>query len=392
MCRFGHIQAAQLRGVALALLLTGAASAQTIVRDASGRPLEVADATRIVSIGGAITEILYALGLERRIVAVDSTSSFPPQALKDKPNVGYMRQLSPEGVLGVAPSLVLASEGSGPPETVAVLQAARVPLVLVPDRFSGEGILEKIATVAAATGAPEDCLAHAVKSDLDALAQARQRVGTPRRVMFLLSFVNGRPMVAGRNTAADGYKLIGDEAIITARPDAVLAMQREGLALAAETVFAHPAFTATPAAARKAFISMGGLYLLGFGPRTALARPYPGAARLRRGDARAGVLLLDEPTASLDLRHQIDVLNAARRSAARGVAIVAILHDLNLATLFAERIVVLHGGRVAAEGAPAATITDATLAAVFGVEAAVGRTPPSGMPFVLPQAIAARSA
>jgi heme transport system substrate-binding protein len=287
MCRFGHIRAARLGGVALALLLTGAASAGTIVRDASGRPVEVADATRIVSIGGAITEILYALGLERRIVAVDSTSSFPPQALKDKLNVGYMRQLSPEGVLGVAPSLVLATEGSGPPETVAVLQAARVPLVLVPDHFSGEGILQKIATVAGATGAPEDCLAHAVKSDLDALARTRQRIGAPRRVMFLLSFVDGRPMVAGRNTAADGiirlagavnavseydgYKLIGDEAIIETRPDAVLAMQRESLALDAGTVFAHPGFAATPAAARKAFISMGGLYLLGFGPRTALA-------------------------------------------------------------------------------------------------------------------------
>jgi len=287
MCRFGHIRAAGLGGVALALALASGASAGTIVRDASGRRVEIADATRIVSIGGAITEILYALGLERRVIAVDSTSSYPPQALKDKPNVGYMRQLSPEGVLGVAPSLVLATEGSGPPETVAVLQAARVPLVVVPDHFSGEGILEKIATVAAAAGAPGKCLAEAVTADLQALAQTRQRIAAPRRVLFLLSFVNGRPMVAGRSTAADGiirlagavnavseydgYKLIGDEAIITARPDAVLAMQREGLALDAETVFAHPGFAATPAAARKAFISMGGLYLLGFGPRTALA-------------------------------------------------------------------------------------------------------------------------
>ena len=70
------------------------------VTDATGRPIEVTDASRIVSIGGAVTEILYALGLDKNIVAIDTTSLYPPQALQEKPNVGYMRQLSPEGVLG----------------------------------------------------------------------------------------------------------------------------------------------------------------------------------------------------------------------------------------------------------------------------------------------------
>ena len=58
---------------------------------------------RIVSIGGAITEILYALGFEDRLAGVDTTSLYPPAALRDKPNVGYMRQLSAEGVLGLNP-------------------------------------------------------------------------------------------------------------------------------------------------------------------------------------------------------------------------------------------------------------------------------------------------
>ena len=70
---------------------------------------------------------------------------------------------------------------------------------------------------------------------------------------------------------------------------------------------------------------------------------------------------------------------------------VAILHDLNLATLFADRIVVLDGGRIAADGAPAKTITDAMLAQVFGVTGAVGRVPPPGVPFVLPHAMARMS-
>jgi iron complex transport system ATP-binding protein len=97
-----------------------------------------------------------------------------------------------------------------------------------------------------------------------------------------------------------------------------------------------------------------------------------------------GLLLLDEPTASLDLRHQLDMLEAVGRCARRGVAVVAILHDLNLATLAADRIVVLEDGRIAADGAPVETVTDALLARVFKVASAVSRLPPDGVPFVLP--------
>jgi iron complex transport system ATP-binding protein len=97
-----------------------------------------------------------------------------------------------------------------------------------------------------------------------------------------------------------------------------------------------------------------------------------------------GVLMLDEPTASLDLRHQLDLLAATWRCASRGVTVIAILHDLNLAALFADRIVVLSGGRVVGDGAPRDVITNDTLAQVFKVGAAVGRIPADGVPFVLP--------
>jgi iron complex transport system ATP-binding protein len=100
-----------------------------------------------------------------------------------------------------------------------------------------------------------------------------------------------------------------------------------------------------------------------------------------------GVLLLDEPTASLDLRHQLGMLNAIKGCAARGVTVVVILHDLNLAALAAKRIVVLHHGRIAGDGPPEEAITDAMLARVFKVGAAVGRPPAPGMPFVLPHAM-----
>jgi iron complex transport system ATP-binding protein len=99
-----------------------------------------------------------------------------------------------------------------------------------------------------------------------------------------------------------------------------------------------------------------------------------------------GVLMLDEPTASLDLRHQLVVLGAARRRAEAGTAVVAILHDLNLAALFGGRIVVLHGGRIDCDGPAQTSIGNDMLTRVFGVDGAVGVVPPGGTPFVLPHA------
>jgi iron complex transport system substrate-binding protein len=259
------------------------------VHDARNRDVTISDPARIVSIGGAITEILYALGFEDRLAGVDSTSLFPAAALRDKPNVGYMRQLSAEGVLGLNPSLVLAVQGSGPKETMDVLESAKVPLVLVPETFSEAGLVEKIKLVGHAMGADRraECLTAAVTDDLAQLRELRAKVTKPVRVMFVMSLLNGRTMAAGQKTAAneiialaggvnaidgyDGYKIINDEAIIAAKPDVVLSIQRGKDSVDAEAVYGHPAFALTPVAANKAFISMEGLYLLGFGPRTAAA-------------------------------------------------------------------------------------------------------------------------
>lgn len=261
-----------------------------VVKDVDGRAITIADASRIVSVGGAVTEILYALGKEDSIVGIDTTSLYPRRAAAEKPSVGYMRQLSAEGVLGLRPSVIMAIEGSGPKDTMAVLKEARVPLVVVPDNFSVHSIEKKIAIIAQATGAADRgrCLIEQVRADVTALEKLKAGIHRKKRVMFVLSFVNGRAMVSGRNTAADGiigiagaenaiadyegYKPISDEAVIAARPDIVLAMERGGPgAVNANMVFAHPAFSVTPAAATRGFIAMDGLYLLGFGPRTARA-------------------------------------------------------------------------------------------------------------------------
>jgi len=125
--------------------------------------------------------------------------------------------------------------------------------------------------------------------------------------------------------------------------------------------------------------------------RRAAARAFArvlGAARLRRGRARTGLLLLDEPTSSLDLRHQIDLVETARRRAANGTAVVAILHDLNLAVRFADRIVVLHRGAKVADDVPARTVTDGLYPNGVRDRVRVQRHP-DGTPLVLPQLMTA---
>ncbi|MFL9499664.1 heme ABC transporter ATP-binding protein [Rhodopseudomonas palustris] len=101
-------------------------------------------------------------------------------------------------------------------------------------------------------------------------------------------------------------------------------------------------------------------------------------------DAGPGLLLLDEPTSSLDIRHQLDLAETARRCARRGTTVIAILHDLNLAARFADRIIVLSGGRIAADGAPAAVLRHELIADVFDVTLTVN-TDLAGQPFVLPE-------
>ncbi|RDV03570.1 heme/hemin ABC transporter substrate-binding protein [Undibacter mobilis] len=278
--------------IALGVLgvLAAPAVAETMVTDATGRSVTIRDTSRIVSIGGAVTEILYALGQSDKIVGIDTTSLFPPQAMKEKASVGYMRQLSAEGVLGLRPSLMIAIAGAGPKEAINVLEAAKVPLVVVPETFSIEGVAQKVAVIGKVVGeeARAQCIVRRLNADKDALTKIRAGIRAPKRVLFVLSFINGRAMAAGKGTAADGiidlaggvnvmsdyegYKSINDEAVIAAKPDVILTMKRGGADdLTAETIFAGPAFQTTPAAATKAFVSFDAAYMLGFGPRVGRA-------------------------------------------------------------------------------------------------------------------------
>jgi iron complex transport system ATP-binding protein len=97
------------------------------------------------------------------------------------------------------------------------------------------------------------------------------------------------------------------------------------------------------------------------------------------------LLLLDEPTTFLDLAHQVDVLELVRRlHAEAGRTVVMVLHDLNLAARYADRLVAMRGGRIVAAGTPHEVITEERLAEVFGLDARVIADPVAGTPLVVP--------
>jgi iron complex transport system substrate-binding protein len=257
------------------------------IKDATGRAIEIADTSRIVTVGGAVTEIVYALGFGDRVVAVDVTSSFPA-LVKEKPSVGYMRTLSPEGVIALAPKIVLAIEGSGPPDAIEVLSRASVPFVIVPEGYDEAAVLRKVRFIAEALGVPEkgEAMAKQIAEDFAAVAATRAKIATKRSAVFVLAVGNGTPTVAGEQTSAEGiFKLAGidnairgmngykpatPEATIAAAPQAVVTMVERSQGLGADVMFALPAFAGTPAAKDKRLVPVPSYYLT-FGPRTAHA-------------------------------------------------------------------------------------------------------------------------
>lgn len=280
------------------LLIAGAAAVLTLsapspllarsVKDAAGDDVTLGKLDRILAIGGDVTEIIHALGEGRRVIATDTTSTFPP-AVMALPKVGYMRALSTEGVLSQSPDLILASAGSGPPEVIAALKQSGIPVALVDYSPAAAGIGRKIALIAEILDVREKGaeLTKSIDAELAALTAALADAPRPR-TLFVLSLVGGRIMAAGSKSSANeiitlagganavadfnGFKQASAEAIIAAQPEAVVMMEREG-DIGADDLFAQEPFSKIPAAKTRKLIRMDGSYLLGFGPRT------PSAAR-----------------------------------------------------------------------------------------------------------------
>lgn len=262
-------------------------------------PLSAASSgVRLITVGGALTEIAYALGFEALLVGTDTTSLFPAAAQKTA-KVGYMRQLSAEGVLSLRPTAVVSSTEAGPPVVLDQLRSAGVKVEQIAADHTWDEVRRKVEAVGRAAHQADKAKALWQRLDADwqrtlqrvaQLVQARAAAGKPPpKVLFLLSH-SGSPQASGEGTAADavirflgarnamagaygfkGYKPITAESMAAAAPDLILTTTQGLDAVGGEErMWQRPELQLTPAYQNRqkgSLVHLDALELLGFGPR-----------------------------------------------------------------------------------------------------------------------------
>jgi len=241
---------------------------------------------RVVSVGGALTEIVYALEAEDALVGVDTTSQFPEHA-GQLPQVGYQRALSAEGILSLSPDLLLITDDAGPPEVLDQVRGAGIRILALPSDHDVNGVFDRIRTLAARFDreASGERLIERIDADVQALQARIEAAPTRPRAIFLLGSSPGSSVASGTDTAADamlriagadnafeafsGYKPVGAESLIAAAPEAIVVVAHgesdEG-DIVADTL-ALPGVASTPAGRDRRIVVADALRLLGFGPR-----------------------------------------------------------------------------------------------------------------------------
>lgn len=254
-------------------------------------------ADRIVSVGGDVTEIVYALGAGDRLVARDTTSTLP--AAQKLPDVGYMRQLNAEGILSLKPTMVLATELAEPSLVLRQIADVGVKVVPVSGKASLENVPHKIQQVASALNLEKQGAEVAQKYEQQLAAIPHTPLKT--KVLFILSHGGMTPMAAGQDTAADAiikasgaqnamqgfsrYRPLSQEGVVASAPDLIL-LTTDGFKTLGNVnkVWELPGMALTPAAKNKQILIVDDMALLGFSLKTpeALAALRQAAERAQR--------------------------------------------------------------------------------------------------------------
>ena len=251
----------------------------------------IVDTSRIVSLNGDLTEIVYELGLGANIVAIDVTTTYPPEAT-ELPIIGFGQQIAPEPVLAFEPTLVLADTQVGPPEVLQQIRDAGIPVVVIEYQTTLAGIETKINQLAEILSVPAEgqALAERVNGEIaEAQALAASATSQPNAAFvyvrgpeLVLLFGAGMPtsaMIEGANavdvaaaTGIFGAAPVTPEALVAAAPDVIVLPEAGFAALGgAEAFLAIPGIAETPAGQNGAFLAYDEAYFFNFGPRAGQA-------------------------------------------------------------------------------------------------------------------------
>ena len=238
--------------------------------------------------GGSITEIIYFLNEEEKLVAVDITSNYPEKAT-ELPSIGYVRTLSTEGVLSLDPNLILGEEDMGPPLVIDQIKSTGVDLRVIEEDYTLDSITGKILCVGEILGVKEKAtklINSELQKNIDNLIETKLAgVNKNKKVMIILGMDGTSPMVAGLQTSGNGFvemigasnimssfegwKPVSAESILVQNPDLIIITNR-GLNNfgTIEKLAQHPSLAFTNAAQNLNILAIDGMSLLGFGPRT----------------------------------------------------------------------------------------------------------------------------
>lgn len=243
------------------------------------------DSTKIVSLNGAISEVLAGIGLDKNIVGTDVTSNYP-ENLKSKPKVGHNRNINAEGILALQPNLIIAAKKDITPAISAQFKAAGVKLLLLDQEFSADGTKKIIHTLADSLHlqAKGDSLVKILDTDLAAVKPVTKKP----KVLFIYARGAGTMMVGGTGTQVEtviklaggqnavtefaDYKPLTAEALVKANPDVILLFDSGLQSLGGiPGVVKIQGVKETSAGKNKRIISMDGELLGSFGPRLGIA-------------------------------------------------------------------------------------------------------------------------
>ncbi len=236
---------------------------------------------KIVSINGTTTEVLCALGLEKKIIGVDITSTYPESILK-LPKVGHKRNLSAEGIVSLNPTMVIGLDKDLKPELKQQLETAGIKVVLFKEEYSIQAAKNTINGIASYFGKTTEAQVIIKKINADLLKAPKLK--TPKKVLFIYARGTGTMMVAGGKTSVekmielaggknavigfDDYKPFTAEALVAANPDVILLFDSGLESLAGiDGLLKIQGVAQTNAGKNKKVIEMDGLYLTSFGPR-----------------------------------------------------------------------------------------------------------------------------
>ena len=244
--------------------------------------------SRIVSVGGSITEILYFLGSYDKIIGVDITSNYPKSA-KNITSIGYIRNLSIEGLLSINPTIIIAEDDIGPDLLINQLREANIDLRIIPEEKNLKGIIKKIKCISYIIG-KESLAEEKIKNELEPLLEKiaikkNQKNIDDMKFMMILSMQGTSPIVAGSGTSGDyfikmlggknifgsvkGWKSVTAESILIYNPDYIILPHKEMHKNSnVKAIMNNPIFKKTNAGKNDGYIIDDGMSMLGFGPRT----------------------------------------------------------------------------------------------------------------------------